>query len=281
MKKIAAALCMVFALCLFDSRETFAAEKESAYDRVMRTGTIRCGYYLWPPALVRDPNTGRMGGFGVDLFEEIGRQLSLKIEWAEEVGNDTMFEGYETGRYDLLCAPVVPTPARARVADFTKPFLFAQYRMYAKAGDTRFDNHFEAANDPSVKYALLDGEFGAILRTELFPKSQPVALPAMSSPAELIMTLATGKADVTITDPVQFLLFNRENPGKVREVKGPPVRVSSLSFSVPPGEERLKNMLDVTLDNLQETGFVDRVLKQAPEYDRTLLRPVKAYEVQK
>lgn len=268
----------LFCLCLFSPFLVKASEKESAFDRVMRTGTIRCGYYLWPPVLVRDPNSGKMSGIGVDIFEEIGRLLSLKIEWAEEVGNDTMFEGYKTGRYDLLCAPVGATPARARVAEFTRPVFFSPFRMYAKAGDTRFDNALEKANDPSVRYAQMDGEFGAIIRSEVFPRTQSVSLPAMSSPAELMMTLATGKADITVTDPVQFILFNRKNPGKIHEVAGKPVRVISLTYSVPPGEERFKSVLNVTLDTLLEDGFIDRVLKQEPEYDQSLLRPSRPYE---
>lgn len=277
MKNFAAVLCLVLALWAFDSRETLAAEKESVYDRVMRTGTIRCGYYIWPPFLVHNANSGKIEGVGVEVFEEMARLLSLKVAWAEEVRTDTMFEGYKSGRYDLLCGPVAITPVRARVADFTRPFLFSPLRLYAKADDARFDNGLAAADSASIRYALLDGEFGAIIRDESFPHTQPVALPALSSPAELMLTLATGKADITVTDPIQFLLFDRQNPGKVREVKGPPVRVVPLGYSVPPGEERLKNVLELTLDSMLETGFIARILKQNPDYERSLLLPAKRY----
>ncbi len=112
--------------------------KESTYDRVMRTGTIRCGYYIWPPFLAKDPNTGKLSGIASDMMDEIGKQLSLKVEWVAEVDTSTMFEGYSTGRYDLVCGPVASTPARARVVDFTIPFAYGSYYLYVKEGDLRF-----------------------------------------------------------------------------------------------------------------------------------------------
>ena len=79
------------------------AAKESVYDRVMRTGTIRCGYNTEPPFVVIDPNTRKVSGAGVDIVEEMGKLLGLKVEWAEQVGWDMMAAGLQNGRYDLAC----------------------------------------------------------------------------------------------------------------------------------------------------------------------------------
>ncbi|MCB1556441.1 MAG: hypothetical protein KDJ15_03915, partial [Alphaproteobacteria bacterium] len=40
---------------------------DSGYDRVMRTGTIRCGYIAFPPYLMQDLNTGEFSGLAYDL----------------------------------------------------------------------------------------------------------------------------------------------------------------------------------------------------------------------
>ncbi len=45
--------------------------KESAYERVMRTGTIRCGYFLFPPLAVKNPNTNMLSGITADIFNKI------------------------------------------------------------------------------------------------------------------------------------------------------------------------------------------------------------------
>lgn len=255
------------------------ADGNKIYDGIMESGTIRCGYYTWPPFFSKDPNTGKFAGIAYDLTEEIGRQLGLKIEWTEEVSIDAMFEGYATGRYDLICPPVVATPARTRVSDFTIPFVYLSYKLYARAEDKRFDNHFDKINAPDVKYASLDGDMNALLGKELFPLAQKVDLPPMSPVSDLLLQVATGKADVTAMEPVMAMEFMRHNPGKIRLVAGGPVRVMPGNLSVPPGEEKLKAMLNTTLRTLIDIGYIDRVLKTSPDYDATLLRVAPAYQL--
>jgi len=46
-------------LCLI-SLPSFAADgKESAYDRVIETGVLKCGVMLWPPYFEKDAISGR------------------------------------------------------------------------------------------------------------------------------------------------------------------------------------------------------------------------------
>jgi len=47
--------------------------RESAYARVMRTGTLRCGYVLYPKTIERDLNTGKMSGPMYAIMEEMGK----------------------------------------------------------------------------------------------------------------------------------------------------------------------------------------------------------------
>lgn len=252
--------------------------KESTYDRVMRTGTIRCGYYIWPPFLAKDPNTGKISGIASDMMDEIGKQLSLKVEWVAEVDVPTMFEGYSTGRYDMVCAPVSSTPARARVVDFTVPFAYGSYYLYVKEGDLRFDNAHEKVNSPDVRYASLDGDMNSILGSELYPKAQKVALPQMSTVVDLLLNLDSGKADVIAVEPVPAMEFMREHPERIRQVKGGPVRVMPATFAVPIGDEKYKSMLNITLQNMLDVGSIERIFKKYPDYDSTILRIAKPYE---
>ena len=51
--------CFLAALVLFSSR---AIATESAYDRVMKTQTIRCVYAVGAPWISVNPNTGEKSG---------------------------------------------------------------------------------------------------------------------------------------------------------------------------------------------------------------------------
>lgn len=247
------------------------ADHDETYDRVMKTGVLRCGYFNWPPIFEKDVNTGEYRGFMKDIMDRLASSLSLKIEWTEELNFSNMFEGYG-GRIDMICGPLAPTGARARASDFTDPMLAAAFYLYARADDPRFDNNYEAADDPGVTMTGADGEFSAIVAHEDFPKAKFNAVPQLSDPSQLLMEIATGKADLTATEPVQFIKFDKSNPGKLKRVPGPPVRILPLSLPIPVGEEKLKSMMNAAIMEMVETGFVDKALARYPDYDKTLLR---------
>src|SRR5258708_4981452 len=65
-----------------------ASSHETAYDRVVRTNTLRCGYQYWAGAVEKDDKTCKIFGPWVDMMDAIGTATNLKIEWAEQVGWD-------------------------------------------------------------------------------------------------------------------------------------------------------------------------------------------------
>ena len=103
--------------------------QESVYDRVIRTGTLRCGYFLYPPVLSKDPNSGEFSGIFYDYLSELGKALSLKVEWAEEIGLGDAPAALESGRIDAMCAGMFLTAQRARANDFVMPIYYLPMYM--------------------------------------------------------------------------------------------------------------------------------------------------------
>jgi len=238
---------------------TAAQTKETAYQRVMRTGTIRCGYLLYPMFVEREPNSGKLSGLYVDFIEEMGKRLSLKIDWAEETGIATGLEGLNTGRYDVMCVPFNPVPNRARVAEFTVPAFFTPMFAYVRVDDKRFDNNLKAINDPSIKISYLDGEMGQIVAKEDYPKADVLAMPNLTDVSQVYMNVASGKADIAFTEPSTAAPFLEKNPGQLRRVDAPPVRMQSGGVSIAVGEEELKALLNTTIESMLSTGYVERL----------------------
>ncbi len=275
---------LILALALFLTSVPVMAQeatKESAFDRVMRTSTLHCGYATWPPFFEKDVNTGAFSGLMVDLMSEMGKQLSLKIEWTEEVSWAALFEGYKTGRIDMICGPIVPTPGRARASDFTKPFAYYPNYLYAKAGDTRFDHNFSAANKPDIKIAIMEGELSQIIADEDFPQAQKVSMMSLTDNSSMMLALATGKADIAATEPVGPSNYMKNNPNQIRRVEGGAVRILPIAFSLPQGEEKLRRMMDITLDSLHDTGFIDKIFKKYLPPEDDFPRVAKPYKESK
>lgn len=274
------ALLFIFLLSTFSA---FAADqKESAYDRVMRTGVLHCGYIVYPPETIKDPNTGKLSGTVIDTTEALGKQLGLKIDWTEEVPFANLFAGLKSGRIDALCAGLFESPARAREALFTIPSNYGVTYVFTRVGDTRFDNGFSSIDDPKIKIATIDGELGQSIATEQFPRASQTALPQMSDVSMVLETVATKKADVAFLQKGPAKGFLKNNPGKVRIAGKEPLRAFPAPLiAVRPDETSLKFLLDAGIRTLLLNGTVEKILRRYdPELDSYLL-VAKPYEVSK
>ncbi|MFA6279250.1 MAG: transporter substrate-binding domain-containing protein [Bdellovibrionales bacterium] len=244
---------------------TSATHKETAYERVMRTGVLRCAYAPYPEFMSKDVTTNKLSGFYYDVMEEIGKRLSLKIEWTEEVGFGVAFEGLKTNRYDAVCINLSATPGRARAAEFTHPILFAPYYAYARANDTRFDGALSKINDPAITAVILEGELGQAVKEEDFPKAQMLSLPNFTDVSQSFVNVAMGKADITMAEPQAGDVYMAHNPGKIKRIESAPLRMQSIGISVGTGEEALKSLLNTTIDSLHSTGYIERLFTSGPK----------------
>lgn len=251
--------------------------KETLLEKVKRKGTIRCGYYIWPPAFTMDPNTGKMGGLVYDLMEEVGRQLDLKIKWAAEIVHAQVFSDLKNGRYDIACGPYFITPSRAREGSFSSTVLYHPSYLFARMNDKRFDNNYTAGNSTDVRVAILDGEFSSIAADIYFPKSKKVSHPQNLGGPELLLSVADKKADLVISDEITFGQYNKNNAGILRRVSGDPLSVLAAAFPMPLNEPDFKSTIDETINYLHAIGFIEKLYKKYETPETKFLRVSKPY----
>jgi ABC-type amino acid transport substrate-binding protein len=238
-------------------------KKESVYERVMRTGTLRCGYTPFAPLVTKDANTGKLSGIIYDLVEEMGRQLSLKVEWTTEVSPAGMFEGFSSNQYDAICAGYFRNPARALRSDFTDPLFFLSSSVYVRKDDSRFDSDIYSLNSSDYSFAMVDGEITNFTVKEEFPKARITSLPEImaADPGTRIMNVMTKKDDALILEDTQAVNYSQKNPDQIKALF-PPIRVQGSYILIPQNEYPLKRMLDAAIANLNETGTVKRKILQ-------------------
>jgi ABC-type amino acid transport substrate-binding protein len=261
-------------------RDKAAPEKASVFDRVMKTRTIRCGYGIWPPFIVKDPNTGKLSGIFYDYMEALGQALSLKIDWAEESGGHSDFiPALTEGRIDAMCFSVWPNAARAQRVDFTAPVYYTAHYAYARAGDPRFDNNLDTINDASVTIAAIDGEMGALIAASDFPKAKKLELPETVDPSQAFLSIIDGKADVFLTDLSTAAEFEHANPGKIRQVKSAaPLRVFRNTIAIAQKQDQFRRMLDTATEELLSSGKMEKIIARYERYPNTFLRVEPGYQ---
>lgn len=266
-------LLTFLSICTFTS-SSFATE-ERAHERVVASGIIRCAYAISPPALVKDPNSGTLSGLDYDLWNIIGTELGLKIEWTEEVGWGNFTEGLKTGRYDAFCSEIWPDPNRVKFVSLTKPILYSFLNTYVRADDHRFDGNLEKINSSLVTIPAIEGDVSVTMAQNRFPEAKILSLPQTSTVSDMFMAVMSKKADVIFLDQALFQSLNANNKGALVQLKGVPASFTFASYyGVNSGETQLRDMIDIALQTLIDDG---RLEKLAHKYSADYKVPRKNY----
>ena len=235
--------------------------KGTVYSRVIESGKIRCAYVIYPPGLIKDPNSGKISGVAAETIEEAGKNLGLQVEWAEEVGWGSMIEGLETDRYDLVVSGIWPNASRAKLVDFSTPLYYSGIGIYVRQNENRFDETLKGLNEQGIKISTIDGEMSDIIARNQFPSAQRVSLPQTADVSQLLLNVSQGRADLTFVEPYIANQFLKNNPGTIKNiVDQKPIRVFGNTVMFKRGQMEFKSMLDTTIEELINSGFVDKLV---------------------
>lgn len=245
--------------------------------KVLDKGEIRAGYVVYPPAFIKDPNTGQLSGIFHDALEEAGKNLGLKINWVEEVGWGTMIEGLNAGRYDIIASGIWPNSARAKNADFTIPLFYSAVGVYTRAGDSRFSD-LNRINRQDITIATIDGEMSSFIAKATFPNAKTISLPQDTQVSQLLLNVKTGKADVTFVEAAIAEEFLANNLGSVQNiVPNNPIRSFGNTMVVPKNQDGFKSMMNTALEELFNNGVVDTIVEKYEKYPGSFYPVAKPY----
>jgi polar amino acid transport system substrate-binding protein len=273
-----ALLALIVAIYATVSRPTDGiapAKTETVAERVLRTGTIRCGYAVWPPAFISDIQSHDKSGVYHDIIQEAARRMALKIEYVEESPLDQALTGITNGRFDMFCFPLYANGNRAREVMFSSPISYASVFMVVAEKNQDLTGDLAQANDSRYRMAILDGEMTAILADQQFPKAQVHAVPQIQGFSFVLKDIAEGKADFTISDQQTVADFNKNNDKKLKLVGNPAV-TNAIAFPLP-RDPRFKGMIDTALNEIILDGFVERTI-QKYNYQDNIMLPSMPYQ---
>lgn len=251
--------------------------QESAFDRVLRTNTIRCGYYVYPPATYRDANTGELSGFSVDMMNHIASKAGMKVEWTQEVTFGTWAQDLAAKRFDVACTPNWPTTALGRVVQFGEPMFFANIYAIGREGDKRFKTLADL-NKASVKISIHEANEIYYLVKEVLPNATLVALPANAEGTAPMMDVLSGKADVMISDKNAPYQWNSQNKQKIAVAVDAPLKLQAFELAVAKGEHELLAFLNNAQQDMMATGALQQLVDKWMPAKGIYLIPAKPYE---
>ncbi len=258
----------LFFLCFLFHPAT-AEESSSGFDRVIKTGTIRCGYQYWDGGVMRNEETGNLTGFFVEYAEDLAKAADLKVEWVGPLEWGNIAAELKAHKIDAWCAGTWLAVRNSKFMLVSDPAAYNGFEAFVRADDTRFDEDSSLLDDPSIKMATIDSTSGAQIAKGILPHATPYGLPPLTATdADQLLSVATGKADVTFTSPGVAHRFMQNNPGKVKRLE-PGKSYALMGVTIPVGENdfRLLHFFNTGIKELKNTGFTASLIdKYNSEY---------------
>jgi ABC-type amino acid transport substrate-binding protein len=208
-----------------------------------------------------DPNTKAISVYDYDVMTEVGKLLSLKIEWAEEVGWGVVEQGLQSGRYDMGCNGYWGPPTRTKVASYSIPFVRHPIFVVARPNLAHGELGIQKLNNKKYAMAGLSGTYLDIMRSFYFPEAQLLDGSALDSDGNVLMDVSVGKADFTIANYSPIKRFLKDNPGRLH-VFEQPIDTAEGRFLIPSDDIRFKLMIDDALGQLKLSGVLDRIMRK-------------------
>jgi len=268
--KVLGVVILTIAVSLITVKLTSPSENTNistnVYDSVLKSGVIRACYVVYPPASIKDPNTGKMSGVFVETLNKVAENMGLKVEWNAEVGWGDMIEALNSNRCDIIGSPAWTNSTRGRSAEFTQNVYYSAINAYVRADDNRFDNDLKIANDKNYKLATIDGETSQLIASRQFPKAQTLQLPQATDVSQMLLNVVDNKADMAFLEPTVANEYIKNNPGKIKNVSiENPVVVYGNTMMVKKGEFAFKTMIDNAITELLTNGYIDGLIDQYEE----------------
>ncbi len=230
-------------ILLFTASPALAQESESVYDRIIRTGTIRCGYLPYEPFISEDLNTGKLSGLTVEYLEAIVKKKGLKIDWAEEINIDQLIPALDHNRIDLVCVPATPDKNWAKLAEFGGNLGALPYFVYVPKDSSMTEEELNTAH-----FATVDGFALTEITHDAFPKATYSSLPQTTSTADMYNQLKYKKMDAHINEAISAMNYMENNPGVVRKFSETPVIATKMFLLSRKGDQKMATFVQESFD---------------------------------
>jgi cystine transport system substrate-binding protein len=215
-------------------------------------GTLRIALEgTYPPFNFKDPKTGQLAGYDVDVARLLAAKLGLKpefvsTEWA------AILAGLGAGKYDVIISQVGITPKRQEAFDFSEPYTYSSPQLIVRKDEK--SNYASLADLKGKKLGVGQGsvfEQQAKAAGGIEVKSYPAA-------PENLQDLAVGRIDAALNDSlmVAYLLSNSKLPVKAGARVG---AVERMGIPIKKGNPELKAALNKALAEAGADGSLKKI----------------------
>jgi glutamate transport system substrate-binding protein len=235
--------------------EEFPADSTMA--KIQEAGEIVIGVkYDVPPFGFKNPQSGEVEGFDVDLGKQIADALGVEPVFKEAI-SDNRIPFLQDGTVDLILSTMTITTDRAAEMDYSRPYFVAHGRILVPEGSDI--TGIEDLGGKSVCTAI-DSTYEATIAEE-----QPDAdLKLVDSYSECYELVQDGAVDAVSTDDVILtgMVIQSEESDQKLEMVGDQMTVEPYGAGVPDGDQEFAAFISGVIDDMFASGEWDDLYQE-------------------
>lgn len=221
-------------------------------DTVKTRGTLKVAMEgNYPPFNFKDPKSGELTGFEVDVAKLLAARLGVKAEFTTTEWSGIL-AGLGAGKYDVILNQVGITEARQKAFDFSQPYTLSSAQLIVRKDEKR--------SFPTLE-SLKGHKLGLGQGTNFEQKAKAVAgidVKTYPGSPEYLADLASGRIDAALNDRllVGYLLKSSNLPLKAGATFGD---VDKIGIPFQKGNPKFEAALNTALDDIQKDGSFKQV----------------------
>jgi glutamate transport system substrate-binding protein len=217
----------------------------STLGRIQDRGEITIGVkYDVPPFGFKNPQSGEVEGFDVDLGRAIAEELGVQPKFVEAI-SDNRIPFLEQGTVDLILSTMTINQERDTEIDFSEPYYIARGRILVP-GDSNIKGLRDLAGN-SVCTAL-----GSTYEETIRERAPDADLQLVDTYSECLERLQNGSIDAISTDDV--ILTGMIIQDDSLKMVGDPLTTEPYGVGIKQGQTQMKRHVDGVLGRMEQDG---------------------------
>ncbi|WP_027624430.1 ABC transporter substrate-binding protein [Clostridium lundense] len=257
MKKILALVTAViltagtFVGCSSGNKKTEESKNLNSLERVKKDGVLTMGLNdTYPPMEFRDENHNLVG-FDIDLGQEIGKKLGVKVEVKTNDWKGIILS-LKSKKFDMILSTMSITDKRKEEIDFSKPYIVGGQRIVVKKGN----NTIKDVKD--LKGKVIGCQLGSTGEMSASKIEGIKELKKYDGVTEAFNDLSVGRIDAVIADGQVGGYYLKKRGGDLilldAKLTDEPVGIGFRKE-----DKELREAIDKALDELKQEGTLSKL----------------------
>ena len=223
---------------------------------IQKRGILRVGATGdYKPMSFRDSVTGKYWGFDAALAEDLANDLGVKLEYIPTSWPTLMKDTLER-KFDLALCGITITKERQKSALMSIGYLGNGKTVLCRKEDTKKYTNLNSINNPQVRVMENPGGLNEKFARKYLPHANLIIHPVNEEIPNLI---ATGKADVMITEIMEAAYYCSQNKKLAAPLLDTPFTRGQLGALLPPGNEALQDYVNNFIKQKKQSGRLDEL----------------------